>query len=477
MNIDLADFAVKYAVEKGASYAEARLEHSSGDGFALRNGNLDISGIETVTGIGCRILVGGSNSFISTNRMEKPKIRGLINDAVKTTKASARLVKEKVKFSEEPIQNKKYEAKEKIKLSETSSKEKLELLLDLEKIVMSLGIRIPARYMGLGTSLTEKYFTNSEGSKIWAKIPRIELTYLITILHENQTKQRIFQFKASKGWEVIKEWKLREHLTDECRNLYKVLKDGVAPPKGELDVVVGPEITGIACHESSGHPSEADRILGREGAQAGESFMTPDIIGKKIGIPELNIVDDPTIPGSAGFYLFDEEGVEARKRFLVKDGKINEFLHNRRSAKLMGIKSNGSARATGYSFEPIIRMANTFALPGNHSLEELIEGVKRGVYIKSFMEWNIDDLRKNVKYVGNEAYLIENGKITNPVKSPVIETTTLNYWSSVDAIGKKTEFSAATCGKGEPQQGIPIWHGGPAMRLRKLRLGGISHGA
>ena len=471
MDEDLADFAVAYSVEKGASYAEARVEHSSGDGFGLRNGNLDISGIDTITGIGCRIIAGGSNSFVSTNRMEKSKIRELIDTAVKTARASARLRKEPVELSGEPVHNRRYEAQEKIRLADTDSKEKLDLLFDLEKTLVSLGIELPGRHLGLGTSLTEKYFTNSEGSKIWSKKPDIAFTYLLTIKNGEKTKQRFFQFRATSGWEAVKGWRLEEHLAETCKTLHKIMGEEVSAPEGTVDLVVGPEITGIAVHESSGHPSEADRIIGREGAQAGESFLTPEMIGRKIAVPEVNIADDPTIPGSPGFYLFDDEGVKARRRLLVKEGKIHEFLHNRETAKIMGLRSNGSARTAAYTFEPIVRMANTFALAGDHSLEELIEGVRKGVYIKSFMEWNIDDLRENMKYVGSEAYLIENGRITRPVREPVIETTTLDYWSSVDAVGKEIGWAAATCGKGEPMQGIPVWTGGPAMRLRKIRLG------
>jgi TldD protein len=100
--------------------------------------------------------------------------------------------------------------------------------------------------------------------------------------------------------------------------------------------------------------------------------------------------------------------------------------------------------------------------------EELIEDVKHGVYMKSFTEWNIDDKRFNQRYVGREAYLIENGEMTHPVARPVIETTTLKFWTAIDAVSKKIEFDAATCGKGDPSQGVPCYTGGPCLRLRRV---------
>ena len=227
-------------------------------------------------------------------------------------------------------------------------------------------------------------------------------------------------------------------------------------------------MTGIIVHESCGHPLEADRILGREAAQAGESFVKPEMLGNLIGGVNVNIADDPTLPGSFGFYLFDDEGVKARRKMLMKNGRINEFLHNRESAYLLGIKSNGSARSTSYSFEPIVRMSNTFMLPGDYKEEELIENVKDGVYIKSFMEWNIDDKRLNQKYVGAEAYEIKNGKLGKPLLNPVIEITTPQLYKAVDAVANNIEYFAGTCGKGEPMQGIPVWFGGPSFRMRRI---------
>jgi TldD protein len=114
-------------------------------------------------------------------------------------------------------------------------------------------------------------------------------------------------------------------------------------------------------------------------------------------------------------------------------------------------------------------MSNTFVLPGDYKEQEMIEETKYGIYIKNFTEWNIDDKRLNQKYKGNEAYLIENGEITKPIKQPSIEITTPVLWSSVTEIADNFELHAATCGKGEPMQGIPVTMGGPSMKL-KIRI-------
>jgi len=204
-------------------------------------------------------------------------------------------------------------------------------------------------------------------------------------------------------------------------------------------------------------------------SQAGRSFIFkggPYWIGTRIGSDVVTVVDDPTIEHSYGYYAYDDEGVKARRRYLYKNGLINEFLHNRETAAKLGTKSNASSRSVNYDREAIVRMANTFVLPGEMSEEELIEDVKSGVYMKSFTEWNIDDKRFNQRYVGREAYLIENGELKHPVARPVIETTTPKFWTAVDAASKNVKFDSATCGKGDPGQGVPCYTGGPCIRLR-----------
>lgn len=235
-------------------------------------------------------------------------------------------------------------------------------------------------------------------------------------------------------------------------------------------MVIGPYVSGIIAHESCGHPFEADRILGREAAQAGTSFVTRDMQGTRIGSPVVSVIDDPTIPHTYGYYRYDDEGVPATQRYLIQNGVINSFLHNRDTASEMDTTSNGAARAAAYSREPIVRMANTYIEPGDHSLEELIEAVDRGIYMVTFMEWNIDDRRYNQKYVGEEAYAIENGEITHPVRHPALEITTPGFYHAVDAVGDTLQLYPATCGKGDPMQPIPVTTGGPALRLREVRV-------
>jgi TldD protein len=301
------------------------------------------------------------------------------------------------------------------------------------------------------------------------------LDMFITAFHpERGSVQRMLNLGESAGWEGVERWDVPKLIGEEVKALADVLLKAEAAKEEQGDIILGPEVVGIVSHESSGHPGEADRILGREAAQAGEAYLKRDSLGLKVGSDIVNVVEDPTIPRSFGYYLYDDEGVKARKRYLIKEGKINEFLHNRSTAQVMGVESNASARSVAFNREPIVRMANTFVEPGDLSFDELIEGVDYGVYIKNFMEWNIDDRRFNQRYVGLESYRIEDGELRGRLRNPVLEITTPGLWSAVDAVGKDLKFTAAYCGKGDPMQAIPVWTGGPHLRLRGIRLGGVA---
>ncbi len=464
--IGIAEKVLKYA-EKKVEYAEVRAESSQENSITLKNGNLEVFESSKNIGFCIRVLKNGALGLGFSNSLKFSKLKKAVSEAIKMAKSSKRKTK-KIQFSEENVVKDKYEVKQVFDLKNIEPEEKINFLLEVDKTLVLSKFPLLTRVFELLDEVKEKYYINSEGTKIFSKISRVSLDYLLTVASNGQIEQRSFQLGGTGGWEVVRKWNLRERLFEEAEILTKLLKAKRAP-KGKFDVILSPELVGIASHESCGHPYEADRILGREAAQAGESFITKEMLGKRIGSEVVNLVDDPTLKGSYGFYLYDDEGVKAKRRFLIKNGIINTFLHNRETAFEFGIKSNGAARAADWCFEPIIRMANTFILPGDYKFDELID-VRNGIYIKSYMEWNIDDKRFNQKYVGLESYLIKNGEIKSLVKRPVLEIKTPKFYSSIDAVGNDLSFSAGTCGKGDPMQGVPVWFGGPHIRLKNLRV-------
>jgi len=474
---NLVEFIIDSARNMGAEYAEARLQIDLRESLILANGILEASILEESRGIGIRVLVNGSLGFASTNVLRRREVERALKQAFKIAKATSKIISHKISMGKGDVKSGKVKVKPRVNFASVDLESKVNLLRESDEQIMdaaaALDVKVPARRATLDTWTTEKIVMTSDGANVHSITPRAALFALITVFHPQRgSVQRYFNLGESGGWEIVEKWNLPKIFYDETYAVSRVLMEAAKLAEGEMDVVLGPEVVGIVSHESCGHPSEADRILGREAAQAGETFLKPDSIGLRVGSPYVNVADDPTLKGSFGFYLYDEEGVKARRRILIREGVINEFLHNRETASVFNLESNGASRAVAYNREPIVRMANTFFMQGDYSKEELFEDIKDGIYIKNFMEWNIDDRRFNQRYVGLEAYKIEKGELREMVKNPVLEVTTVGLWSAVDAAGKDLEFQAAYCGKGDPMQGIPVWTGGPHIRLRKIKIGG-----
>ncbi|ABL77578.1 TldD/PmbA family protein [Thermofilum pendens] len=471
---DLVVKAVSHGEALGASYVEARYHLIARSGLSSRNG--EVIGVEKSfsQGIAIRVIVDGSLGFASTSVLTPEGVTGAVEKAYKKAKAHAKLQKRPIEFSDERLGRVTYEAVEKKSPRDVDFQEKTRYHQELWKLVSGAisTARVATLTSFYGESVEEKIVVNSDGAYVKSRVPRVSLGYNVVVtLPSKGTIQRFFSHAASGGYELVDAWKVHEYLPEDVKTFEKILLEAKSPPVDRpVDVIVGSEIVGLMVHESCGHPSEADRIMGREAAQAGKSFIKPNMLGERIGSEYATVIDDPTIPGSNGFYLYDDEGVPARPRYLYKNGVINEFLHNRWTAKLFGTHSNAAARAMNHEGEPIVRMANTYFKPGDYTFEELLEDVKYGVYIKSYMEWNIDDERWSQRYGGLEAYLIENGELKGLVRNPVLELTTKTFYSSVDAADRNLEFYAGTCGKGEPMQGVPVWFGGPNVRVRNIKL-------
>jgi len=476
---DLANLALHEAEKAGADYAEARVQGGVGYGFMLKNGEPQPSMVEDSFGIGVRVICGGALGFGATNLMDRQSVKGLTAKTVKMAKASKSLVKNPVKLDRSRAVKQKVFAQQKESVEGADASWLKSLLLEIDGRIEGGkkgkegdgSVKIPNRILVASSEMEEKYYVNSDGAEVEFMTPRIHFFAIMTAIANGDVAQRIVQQAETGGLEIVKRLDLVAKMEEEARILREVLAKATKSPTGVMDVLLSPELSGIAAHESVGHPQEADRILGREGAQAGESYLKKDSLGSKIGSREANISDDPTLAHSNGYAPVDDEGVRATKRYLIVDGRITEFLQNRSTAAQLKARDNGAARAVGFNREPIIRMSNTFVEPGDYTRDEIIREVKDGIYLKSFTEWNIDDKRLNQRYVGLEAYRIRNGAVGELVKAPVLEITTPALWGSVKARTKRLEFEAAVCGKGDPMQGIPVWTGGPDTLLGGVRIG------
>ncbi|MEM3851799.1 MAG: TldD/PmbA family protein [Methanomassiliicoccales archaeon] len=460
--IELAEKALKLCEKKQAKYASVSLRETAELWMSFRNGSPVMIAPVIDEGMSVRIAYADGIGFSSTNQLDT---RG-ISDAVARAHSMARASKAPAPDLRSGVaENAKWEVAEKEKLDNLSDEEKIKRMLDLDKEITASTEHKSYRNLSYGEKRELKFYCDTEGTSVQGRDTKLEVSYLIMLQAGGETEQVYRDIGYTGGEEGFENASVVSKALEDVRGISRMLSEGKAFKRERLDVICGSEVTGIACHESCGHPMEADRILGREASQAGKSFVTPASKGMRVGSRLVTIVDDPLLPNSFGYYEFDDEGVRARRRILYSEGVVNEFLQDRESGSRTGAGSNGAGRSSSYALEPLVRMANTFLLPGDYTEEELIDEVKHGVFIKGFNEWNIDDRRYNQKYVGREAYMIENGEITTPVRSPVIEITTPGFWQAVTAVGRQLQFFGGSCGKGDPMQGMEVDMGGPMIKL------------
>ncbi len=247
------------------------------------------------------------------------------------------------------------------------------------------------------------------------------------------------------------------------------------PPESEVVVVTDPHFNALISHEIVGHPSEADRALKMEAAYAGRSWFLRSLeqneIGRPVGSPLLWACSDPTLNGY-GHYLYDHEGTAGRRMVNIEGGVFRGFLNSRATAATLGVEPNGSARASEVWHVPLIRMSNTFFMPGQTPPERIIGDVEHGYYVCGSQIPSIAESRENFRISARRVYEIEHGQLARLYRSGSVMADSKSFFTNVDAVGNDLRLIAIpNCGKGQPMQVKRMSNGGPTIRSR-ARLGG-----
>lgn len=444
-----------------AEFADVRHMYSTGKSYSYRNGQFDGQDISNSSGYAVRC-VNNSISMAFFNDKDLSSIRLKLS----------RLVEKSMKTGKHKIDmsggiKKSWKELGRKKVADMPDSRKIEFIKDMDSIMGENGASI--RFTNLSDDTVRESYGNTSGTLIEGEYSRIYFVYMAGVRDSGSFEESSEEYGSTSGYEYLDSLNFPDLVGNDIKKLKESLHAGRLSP-GRYDLVVGPSISGIVAHESGGHPMEYDRIIGREAAQAGGSFINAADGKQRIGSEYVNLIDDPSIKGSFGYYEYDDEGIKSGKRYLYRNGYTDSYILNRESAAISGLPANGGGRSSEWDMEPLARMSTTYIEPGKTSPEELIEDIRQGIYMKNFTEWNIDDTRFYEKYVGKEAYLIENGKITSMLRRPVLETNTVNFYSSVDGTGNDLVFHAGICGKGDPEQGVPVWMGGPHLRLRNMYM-------
>ncbi len=325
--------------------------------------------------------------------------------------------------------------------------------------------RIAERYMALERREVDTLYLTRTGGEVRQRY-RYTIAHGRVTAHQGTDTQTRSFLHASQGGPVSLERcgfiGCGPRLADEALQLLG------APqcPSGRMDLLLMPDQMALQVHESIGHPLELDRILGDERNYAGTSFVTLDMFGRyAYGSALLNVTYDPTVPGEIAGFAFDDEGMPAEKRWLIRNGILERPLGGRLSQQRSGLPGTASARASSWNRPPVDRMANLNVEPGTSSLAQMIRSIERGVLMRTNASWSIDDSRNKFQFGCEWGELIENGEVKGVVKNPCYRGISSAFWRSLRMVGDADTFQVhgtLTCGKGEPNQAIHVGHASPA---------------
>ena len=495
----LADIALNAATKAGASYCDVRIGRYLNQFVTTRDLNVENVVNTESAGVGVRVIAGGAYGFAATSDMTPDGIAGAARQAVAIAKANAKLQSEPVQLAPvKGVGEVSWSTPIKKDWRTVPIKEKADLLIAANKAGMDGG----ANFMQsmLFQVNQQKYFASTDGSyidqdlhRLWAPInatavdkatgkfrSRSGLGAPVGMGYEYLDARPEHKVKAAGGVATLytDSYDIIEDARAAGRDAKKKLTaKSVAP--GKYDLMLTPEHLYLTIHESVGHPTELDRVLGYEANYAGTSFATLDKWQSKnfkYGSPIVNIVADKTTPGSLGAVGYDDEGVKCKQWDIVKDGILVNYQATRDQAHIIGEKeSHGCSYADSWSTVQFQRMPNVSLEPGKARLtpDEMVKDVKKGIYILGRGSYSIDQQRYNFQFGGTLYYEIKNGKITGPLEDVAYQANTQEFWNACSAICDERDWRMGGSffdGKGQPSQVSAVSHGSSTTRFNGINV-------
>ncbi len=495
----LADVALNAATQAGASYCDVRIGRYLNQFITTRDLNVENVANTESAGVGVRVICNGAYGFAATSDMSPDSVANAARQAVAIAKANARLQSEPVQLAPvKGVGEVAWATPFKKDWRAVPIKEKAELLIAANKAGMDGG----ASFMQsvLFQVNQQKYFASTDGSYIDQDVHRIWAPVFATAVDKSTGKFRSrsglsapvgmgYEYLDARPQDKVKAaggvatlYKQSYDLIDDARSAgrdakAKLTAKSVTP--GKYDLVLSPEHLWLTIHESVGHPTELDRVLGYEANYAGTSFATLDKWESKkfkYGSPNVNIVADKTTPGSLGCIGYDDEGVRGKRWDIIRDGILVNYQATRDQAHIIGEKeSQGCSYADSWSSVQFQRMPNVSLEAGKKKLtpEEMIKDVKKGIYIVGDGSFSIDQQRYNFQFGGQLFYEINNGKIGAMLEDVAYQSNTQEFWNACSATCDDRDWRMGGSffdGKGQPSQISIVSHGASTTRFNGINV-------
>lgn len=458
---------------KRVGYGDVRFVQEEAETIMVKNGIIEGLTHNFDMGFGVRILKDNAWGFSSSNLLNPKEINRVTKNALLIAQASARIKGKPVVLSQLAPQKGSYKSPVKNDPFKVELSKKIDLLLKCDKILSS-DERIKTRVAFMSFRHIKVHFLSTEGSDIVQEFTYSGGGVKAYAMDKGELQIRSYDDYGQAGYEFIKNLNLVDN-AERVKEEVLLLLSAKPCPSMKTTIILDSNQMVLQVHESCGHPTELDRVLGTEASYAGTSFMTPEKLNSlKYGSGIVNIVADATVPGGLGTFGWDDEGVPAQKVYLIKEGIFDGYQSSRETATVVNAQSSGNMRADGWNRIPLIRMTNINLVPGDWKLEDMIADTKDGIFMTTNKSWSIDDKRLNFQFGCELARRIENGKLTEVYKNPTYADITPQFWNKCDAIANKDYwhlYGVPNCGKGEPGQTMFVGHGTVPTRFRDVQVG------
>ncbi len=461
-NISLGDLQkiLDISLSRGGDFSEIYLEYKIYNFINMEEDIIKETAESISLGLGIRVLSGEKTGYGYTNDLSFEKIKKTALTAASI--ASSRTLREASPLSPVQFHHNFYP------VLESPHKESLEKKISFVKETYHSAQNFDRKIKKVKVSFLDhtQFVTilNSEGLKVSDVRPLIKLACLAIAEKEDKRETGFSGGGGRVGMEYFSTDLTPKEIGQDAAKEALELLEAALPPAGEMPVVLAPGHSGVLVHEAVGHLLEAD--FNRK-----KTSIFWNKMGKKVGSSQVTIYDDPTIPYFRGSYNIDDEGTIPKKTLLIERGKMAGLLQDRLSAKLMRRPLTGHGRRQNYSCIPIPRMSNTYIDRGKYSPDEIIKSVEKGFYAHKFLGGQVEDSGKFTFSVSS-GYLIENGKLTAPVKQATLIGTNIEILKNIEMIGSDLKFGLQTGTCGKEGQAVPVIDGCPTIKISRMTVGG-----
>jgi len=450
---------ISKALERGGDFADVYLENRISREISMEESifNSGIYGIRQ--GAGVRVICGEKTGFAYTDDIDEASLMRAAEVASYVARNDGKTIT--------PVDLSTADRKSFITVSrpleEIADSKRIEIMQRADQAALEYDPRIRMTSISYYDQIRSRVIANSEGLYLSDELPMI--MFIVSTLGEEGGRRHMGRQRDSyhMGFEMFDNKVSPEEM---ARNAARESIDMLVAedsPAGTMDVVMSNGWGGVLVHEAVGHPLEADNIARGIGAFTGK-------VGKKVAAECFTMVDNGTIPNYRGTINFDDEGTQAQKNVLIENGVLNGYMTDILSAKQLDMKRTGNGRRESYRHMPIPRMTNTYIQKGSDNPDDILSSTKNGIYVQSLGGGSVNPVTGMFNFVCREAYLIENGKKTKPVRGATLIGSCMDIITKVDAVGEDLDFGVGFCGKAGQTAEVTV--GQPTVRIRGINVGG-----